>query len=37
MTRRVITLGLDLEDAVLEVFVVDRSVIKQSDVGARGL
>ena len=34
---RVITLSLDLEDTVLEVFVVDRSVIKQSDVGARGL
>ena len=34
---RVISLGDDLEDAVLEVFASDRSVIKQSNVGARGV
>ena len=33
---RVCLLGYDLEDAVLEVFVVDRAIIKQSEVGARG-
>jgi hypothetical protein len=34
---RVISLGDDLEDTVLEVFAGDRSVIKQSNVGARGV
>ena len=34
---RVISLGDDLEDAVLEVFASDRPVIKQSNVGARGV
>jgi hypothetical protein len=33
---RVIPLGDEFEDTVLEVFIVDRPVIKESDVGARG-
>ena len=33
---RVCLLGYDLEDTVLEVFVVDRAIIKQSEVGACG-
>jgi hypothetical protein len=33
---RVLPLGVDHEHAVLEIFVVNRSIIKQSDVGARG-
>ena len=34
---RVVSLGDDLEDTVLEVFAGDRSVIKQSYVGASGV